>query len=343
MNKKLVSSSVFVLLLLGGIILWGCKQNFSQISEKKIVAYLPMWAMPYTPDWEKITHLCLAFGFVQADGTLDMEMVSPYRAIIDTAHQHGVKVLLSIGGGGSRYFSAALLNDSSRNVLVNNLCINVDSLHLDGIDVDFEEWDGGEQGASELDLEKRVVLEYFYRELRSALGAEKLLSAAVNAGWDTGGWGTYNCFNNTMHQNLDFVSLMIYDETGPWSGTRTGAHSSWTFFEQAIHHWLDNRELPKGKLVAGVPFYGYQFSKKGYAADAKGIAYKKIIEMYPGQNVHLNDSIGLLYYNGMPTIKKKVEYIKDKGLGGIMFWEITQDSDNPEKSLLNLIYRLMSN
>ena len=142
MNKKLMSSSVFVLLLLGGSILWGCKQNFSQISEKKIVAYLPMWAMPYTPDWEKITHLCLAFGFVQADGTLDMEMVSPYRAIIDTAHQHGVKVLLSIGGGGSRYFSAALLNDSSRNVLVNNLCINIDSLHLDGIDVDFEEWDG---------------------------------------------------------------------------------------------------------------------------------------------------------------------------------------------------------
>lgn len=323
------------------LIFLSCKQSFLNVPKKKIVAYLPMWSMPYTPDWDKITHLCLAFGLVEADGNLNMEMILPYRTVIADAHEHGVKVLLSIGGGGSRHFSKALLDDNSRRILVNHLRINVDTLHLDGVDVDFEEWDGGELGAGKLDLKKRAALELFYKELRSAFGEEKLLSVAVNASWDTGKKGTYNCFSNSMHQYLDFVSLMIYDETGPWSGTHTGPHSSWDFFEKAIHHWLVNRELPKEKLVAGVPCYGYQFSKRGYAADAKGIGYKKIIEMYPGQDVHLKDSVGLLYYDGMATMQKKVEYVKKQGLGGIMLWEITQDSDNADKSLLNLIYGII--
>lgn len=339
--KKQVILFVHILIGLSFVCGAGLAQGQQKQMKEKVVAYLPMWAMPYSPDWEKITHVCLAFGKVQANGDVDVEEVCRHRAVIGEAHKHGVKVLLSIGGGGSRNFSSAILNKAYRRDLVAKLKSLVDTLELDGIDVDYEEWEGGPDGASEFDLKKRKALETFYKDLRMAIGEEKLMSAAVNAGWDTGGFGSYNCFNNTMHHYLDFVSLMIYDETGPWSGTRTGAHSGWDFFEHAIHHWLVNRELPKEKLVAGVPFYGYKFSKRDYAKDAEGISYKKILEMYPNEDAHLKDSIGLLYYDGMPTIRKKVEYVKEHELGGIMFWEITQDTEDADKSLLNLIHRLL--
>lgn len=307
----------------------------------KVVAYLPMWAMPYSPDWDKITHVNLSFGKVNADGSIDMSAIAEHAYVVEQAHAHGVKALVSIGGGGSEHFSDAILDKERRTRLTAELAAWTDRLGLDGIDVDYEEWEGGPGGVGESDIARREALEAFYSELREALGPDRLLTAAVNASWDNGGYGTYNCFSNTMHPYLDFVSLMIYDETGPWSGTRTGPHSGWDFFEHAIAHWLENRELPKEKLVAGVPFYGYRFSRPDYAGDAESIPYRRILELYPDSDAHLRDSIGLLYYDGMPTMERKVQYLKDNGLGGVMFWEITKDTDDADKSLLNLIDKMV--
>lgn len=322
----------------------GCSAQSEQRSPKKIVAYLPAWSIPtYTPHWEQITHLCLAFGFVQADGNVDVTEVRKQRFIIREAHKHNVQVLLSIGGGGSRNFSSAILNEASRRTLVKQLALLTEELELDGIDVDFEEWEGGAGGASESDVKKRTALENLYSELRKSLGPNKLLAAAVGASWDTGGFGTYNCYQPSMHHYLDFVSLMIYDATGPWPTSSVGQHSDWNFFEKGIHQWLINQQLPKEKLVAGVPFYGYLFSEGGNIKDTRSVTYKQILEMYPQQDAHLKDNIGLLFYNGMPTIQRKTEYIKEQQLGGIMIWEISQDTDDSNRSLLHLIYQSIIN
>lgn len=338
----MIKENIFKNILLGLLMLISGGDIYAtSLVQPKIVGYLPMWSMPYTPNWKSITHLCLAFGVVQVDGTVDITAVRTNCHIIDEAHRNDVKVLLSIGGGGSKNFSSVILDKEKRKLLIENLKNIVDELDLDGIDIDYEEWEGGCAGASKLDLEKRAALENLYKELRKRLGKRKLIAAAVSASWDNGGFGTYNCYNNTMHQYLDFISLMIYDFTGPWSGMHTGPHSAWESYVNSICYWLDNRKLPKDKLVAGVPFYGYKFSKKNYADDAQAITYKKILEMYPKQNVHLSDSIELIYYDGMPTIKRKAEYIKEQGLGGIMVWEITQDTEIPDKSLLNQINKVL--
>lgn len=56
-------------------------------------------------------------------------------------------------------------------------------------------------------------------------------------------------------------------------------------------------------------------------------AYRKDHTAYNGMDV---------YYNGVETIKKKTGYAKEN-LGGIMIWELTQDTGNAEKSLLQAI------
>jgi spore germination protein YaaH len=35
-----------------------------------------------------------------------------------------------------------------------------------------------------------------------------------------------------------------------------GQHATLSYFENAINYWLTKKNLPKEKLVAGVPFYG---------------------------------------------------------------------------------------
>lgn len=145
-----------------------------------------------------------------------------------------------------------------------------------------------------------------------------------------------------MHGYLDFVSLMIYDEAGPWQGARVEQHAGWNFFENSINFWLNQRKLPKEKLVAGVPFYGYRFISEDSTEGAVSVPYKDILIQYPDADAHLEDTIGLLFYNGIPTIKRKAEYIQDNRLGGIMFWEISHDTDDNKKSLLNAIHNVFS-
>jgi chitinase len=325
------------------IALGGCAGNNTNNTENNtptqpvIVGYLPAWKMPYNPQWQKITHLNLAFGIVNSDGSLDVTNIGIFAGCIVNAHNNNVKVLLSIGGGGSNNFSEAILNSDKRKILTDNLIKAINDFNLDGIDIDFEEWDGGPNGASPADVLKRDALENLYKELREKTGNEKLLTAAVSASWDNGGWGFYNCFNSTMHQYLDFVSLMLYDETGPWPASNVGQHASWSYFENSIKHWLNNKNLPKEKLVAGVPFYGYLFKSANSAEGAEAVAYRNILTDFPNQDAHLKDNIGLLYYNGMQTIQKKAKYIADNHLGGIMIWELSHDTDVADKSLLNAI------
>lgn len=338
MRKEIV-----LILILALFVCTACSDGVkSEESDRPyVVGYFPTWKEDFTPEWDKITHLCLAFGLVQESGEVDISSVVGHKELIKEAQSNNVEVLLSIGGGGSKNFTAAILDSGARVNLINNLGRIVEKYGLDGVDVDYEEWDGDLGGASEHDIVKREALEQTYIALREELGGEKLITAAVNAGFDggDGGWGYYNCFNNTMHEHLDMVNLMIYDMTGPWSKTTVGAHSGWDFFESAIDHWLNNRKLPKEKLVAGVPFYGYEFQTMESGEGARSVGYGDLVERYADQDAHLKDSIGMLYYDGMVTMERKAEYIKENKLGGIMIWEITRDAKEPEKRLLNVIDR----
>src|SRR5690606_4840338 len=73
----------------------------------KIVAYLPK----YTPtladhidafDFSKVTHINIAFFNPDANGNFHASQGTGLDQIVAKAHQHNVRVLLSIGGGSLR-------------------------------------------------------------------------------------------------------------------------------------------------------------------------------------------------------------------------------------------------
>lgn len=73
-----------------------------------------------------------------------------------------------------------------------------------------------------------------------------------------------------------------------------------------------------------MPFYGRP-SWQTYEAilEANPDAYKTDISMINGIEAH---------YNGVDTIKKKTEFAKEN-IGGVMIWELSQDSTDKKTSL----------
>lgn len=289
----------------------------------KVVAYVPNWndtaALAKTIDYAKITHLNIAFEN-PTDNAGNLSFGAGDAALITAAHAHHVPVLLSIGGGGvpdnkvlmARY--QWLLSAKQRAGFMAKIAAFLKAHGFDGLDVDLE-------GPA-----IRPDYGTFIHALSVALKPSgKLLTAALSQGY--GG----ESVPASVFADLDWVNLMAYDATGPWNPDKPGPHSSLEFAKSSTAYWL-GRGLPKHKAVLGVPFYGYGF---GPAFKAGGYTYAEIVAAHPGaENA---DEVGqTIYYNGLPTIRAKTQYVRAEGLGGIMVWSVDQDAAG-DRSLLSAI------
>jgi GH18 family chitinase len=259
-------------------------------------------------DFTKVTHLNVAFAN-PVDATGSISVPPNLSTLVSRAHQNGVEVLISIGGGGAsteeagrqQYFK--LISEPARSAFVQKLADYVEVNHLDGLDLDLE-------GPA-------INNDYtaFADDLAAALKPRgRLLTAAVSA-WYGGDQITAEALGH-----FDLVNVMAYDATGPWDPSKPGQHSSLEYTKKAVSYWLD-RGVPKSKIVVGVPFYGYGF---GDAFTKDGYTYAQIVGKYPGSES--SDQVGnTVWYNGIPTIRLKVKYVLDENFAGLMIWSIDQD------------------
>jgi chitinase len=299
------------------------------MSIPKVVAYVPNWidldAFADTIEYSKITHVNLAFENPLDDsGTLSFN--SKNEVLIAKAHAHHVPVLISIGGGTAsgdkvlldRY--EALLSNAQRDGFVAKLAAYVSQHNFDGLDVDIE-------GAA-------ITKDYgaFINDLARVLHPKgKLLTAALSQG--NGG----NRVPDSVFNDFDWINIMAYDAAGPWLPDEPGQHSSLKFAQGAVEYWI-GRGLPKKKAVIGVPFYGYGFGKAFLNHD---YAYSTIVDAYPGAE-NVDQAGNTIWYNGIPTIKAKVRYMRERELGGIMIWSLNLDAQG-KRSLLSAIDEALKN
>lgn len=116
---------------------------------------------------------------------------------------------------------------------------------------------------------------------------------------------------------------MVYD------GNAGSGHSPYNFAVECGEYWTKTRGLSKDKVVLGVPFY----ERPNWASYADVVA-KDPANAYKDSAVINGTTV---YYNGITTMKNKTTWACNNA-GGIMIWEITQDSKNAQLSLLNAIY-----
>jgi chitinase len=301
---------------------------FTANAQRKVVGYVANEDV-ITVDYGRITHLNISFlNPTDVNGTLnftswDFKIVPLRTAYVVDAHARGVKVLASLAGGSasedslmrSRY--GKLISDAHRADFVQKISDYLKLHNLDGIDVDLEGSSiNGDYGKFIVDL--NTILRPQGKLVTAALshmnGADRVPTSAIGL--------------------FDFVNIMAYDKTGFWNPAVPGPHASMDFAIESLNYWVA-RGLPKAKCVLGVPFYGHSFGSANTT-----YSYSHIVNTYAGaenqDEITVNGST--IYYNGIPTIKKKSQFVVDGQYGGIMIWNLGQDKDSSDaKSLLRAI------
>jgi chitinase len=265
-------------------------------------------------DYSRVTHINIAF--INPDSLGSFAPLPGLKAFDDSLHGLNVKVLASIGGGLAPTYYASLLNDENRSVFIQKLSQLTTLYDLDGIDVDLE----GERIDGNY--------ESFITSLSAALKSKgKLLTAAVATVYK-------ERYTDSALAAFDFINIMSYDKTGPWRPDKPGQHAPYQMAVDDIDYWANTKGIAKDKLNLGIPFYGY-----GFGPDApESMSFGKIVSTYPGSEnkdeVDLSGG-GIVYYNGISTIKSKTE-LALQHTGGIMIWQLLQDAQG-DQSLLKLV------
>jgi chitinase len=371
---------------------WGCAAGHAAPAPKGklLIAYYlattqpaERYVSPDTLPGRKLTHLNYAFAniaggeIVIGNPSVDTGNFAKLRVL--KKKSPGLKTLISVGGWEwSGQFSDAALTPESRAKFAASGVAFIRQHGFDGVDVDWEFPVAGGMDSNVRRPEDKQNFSLLLQALRDALdqaGREDkrryLLTAAV------GNNDSYlrNTEPEAIGHTLDWLNVMAYDMNGPW-GARSG-HVAPLYRDPAISGpGLDPRNnvsevieqylaagVPAGKIVMGVPFYGYSW--KGCAADLGGqyqacggkgpgtweegaLDYGDLVKNYIGCNgyeakwnepakapyLYKAETGEFITYDNPRSLREKLRYLKAKGLAGAMFWQITGDYRN---ALLNAL------
>lgn len=312
-------------------------------------------------DASRLTHINYAFGLIGSDFKITLENPSNdlknFEELRNLKEKYPhLKTTIAVGGwGGSANFSEAAATEEGRTMLADSLVEFILEHGFDGVDLDWEyPVTGGGPGTypNPADKENYPLLLAKIREKLDEQGEKdgKYYSLSIAGAANTG------FINNTTigesHQYLDYVQLMTYDIHGTWEPLADhnaplydDNGKTWSV-DKAVQAYL-NAGVPADKIVMGVPFYGYRYNvtssennglRQPYAGSGS-MTYKAFVrdkylengyERYWDEGTqtpylfNAEESI-FISYDDPESITIKAEYIRSKGLGGAMIWEISQD------------------
>lgn len=340
----------------------------------KIIGYLAGWKGVDTTkiDAKKLTHINYAFANV-IDGKViegegrekaDKENLAKLNSLKKSNPK--LKILISIGGWTwSKGFSDAALTEESRKIFTESAVDYLIRHNLDGLDFDWEypAYPGDDNIYRAEDKENFILMLKSVREALDSLGAlnnTHYLSTIASAGFKE-----YLDVNDLgeAQKYLDFINIMSYDFiVQSWRDT-TGHHAN-LHTNDPIGRSVENAVndhvaagVPIEKLVMGIPFYGRSWSGVSpdnnglfqFGKGSKGFPYRELVEMMKDSSFvrHWDESSKAPFlwnekekifvtFEDPESIFQKAEFIKKHKMGGAMFWEYNEDTD--DHVLLNALF-----
>jgi len=289
-----------------------------------------------------------------------------------------LKVSIAVGGWTlSTHFSRVCATEAGRETFANSLVRFLDTYRMfDGIDFDWEYPGGGGLGGNSVSANDGANYARLLQKVRAKvdalearLGRSYELSVASPAGLEK--IAKFNLPGLAPH--VDFFNVMTYDFHGTWEN-RTGHLAAFTGdpagydIRSAVKAYLDAGVDPR-KMVLGAPLYtrGWRGAADGgdggYGEPTSGAApgtfeegmydYKDLLSQLqdPAKGWQLYwDDVAQANYVYQPStrifssfetptsIALKSQWAESMGLGGMMFWDISNDALDSRESLVGAAY-----
>ena len=360
------SVRLFLLLLFIALISCSEKPGEAPAPDKKIiVGYVPGFRGvldQLSIDASKLTHINYAFVNVQDSmawltnretDTVNFRILNQLKEV-----NPDLKILISIGGWSwSGNFSDAVLTPESRSKFAKTSVEIVADHDLDGVDIDWE-YPGQIGDNNVFRPEDKQNYTLMFEALRKEL--DKLSEVTGKYYELTTAVGANNKYIEHTEMDkavkyLDYVNLMTYDfyTSGDSAGHHSNLYPPEDYEKDASAHKTVRLFLEAGvpaeKLVLGVPFYGRSWimrsaEKHGInmpvAGRARGGGYTYLKDSLVDQNglvrywdenakapyLFNSETNQLVTYDDEESVKLKCEYVLDKHLAGMMFWQYASDT-----------------
>lgn len=298
----------------------------------------------YQPDWNCLTHVAYFACDTKSDGSISaIPDVANYNAIRDIAHQHGVKVIITV-----RCFDQKVQDSIfayHRDDFANNVLNSVKENGADGVNIDFEI----PRDTNMFTGESNSVL--FEDLMKNLHGKLKSQNPNCHISFDVAGNIDNIYCNENLWQYVDSVFLMGYDYHGNDS-TVTGAVSPYkdpTLTYDVVRS-VDTMKMyyDSSQIIVGLPFYGYDWPAVSDRPGASTTGSGRDIQMQDAvKNAQKygrlwdSDSNGPWYryeaggtwhqtwYEDSESLGMKFDYAFEN-TGGIGFWSLGYEGNDTD-------------
>jgi chitinase len=312
---------------------------------------------------EKLTHIIFSFCHLQSNElhVANARDTTTIHHLVELKQRNpSLKIILSLGGwGGCETCSQVFSTDSGRIAFATSVKQLSEYFKTDGIDIDWEyPAIEGYPGHQYLPADKQNFTALM-KTLRKKLGKKYEISFAA------GGFRKFldeSVEWNEIAKYIDKVNLMSYDLVSGFSvvtGHHTPLYSTPQQIESANNavRFFDSIHFPLNKVVIGAAMYGRVFNVNTDANNGlyqpgsfdHGLSWKNfnIDSMQQLGYVYYWDDVAkapymynktqmkIFSYDNERSMALKTKYAMDKGLNGIMFWQLYDDK--PENGLVNAI------
>lgn len=334
----------------------------------RIVAYVAGWSPPPVIHPEKLTHINFAFAKIDGDGKVGFEdpnFAPTLKSLLALKMLNPqLKVIVSVGGWEADGFSDAALTDASRAAFAESAVELLREHAVDGMDLDWEYPGQGVAGIKYRAEDKRnftLLLQTLRGQLDAASDAER------RTGRDryvlTIASADREFFDHTemekLHVFLDWLNIMSYDffnSLTSTTGHHAGLHASEFAAPTDRNADKSGRQhlaagIPADKLVLGVAFYGRGFAgvkplnnglNQPYQRYEGDHSYAELVEKLIGSQGFVRHwderakapflwngaARTFITYDDPQSIRAKADYVRENRLGGMMFWELSQDRND---------------
>ncbi|MDX1836071.1 hypothetical protein DIZ81_03440 [Legionella taurinensis] len=325
------------------------------VSNGRIIGYLPGWKTPPTAQAladAGYTHMMVAFGVFSTSnpGQITPAFDTVTKPYIQSLHQKGIKVILSLGGALTslpnttvdfhQALTAAASPDAFKQTFMSSLRGLMDEYGFDGFDIDIEHGlnGGGTFANPQGDIAVLAsIINTMYSQDPNLLitMAPQTANVAATSGFD-GVWGNYASLIMQTHDALAWVGIQLYN-TGCMFGIDMVCYgptptSNPDFSVAMATDLLENwpAQLPNGSNTGFQPYISH-------------LNPSQVVIGYLAANANGSGDGSPVIPTG--TIKRAIQCLKTAtagssscgsyvppraygNIGGVFNWEVTFDQSN---------------